>query len=385
MNQENPSFPVQATPAEESRTTISEDNPELVVSPHHSTSRSISSESSLSSTSTENSSLSSLRSTPIADGKKQLVSQPVGGQGSSASNGCGKLLVGERSVVYPLQGQTAEQQMRERELVKLIEEQRKQLKQLDQQVKCHEAAATRLPSQCYSMQCKPHGLAVVFGNEQFDFNPQRPFLQLVRREGTDSDIRCFASTFHQLGYKVLIHKNYSAVEIMNEVNRIVGLDHTAYDSIVLCFTTHGENNHFIFGSDSQTLNVYNLADRIQECPSLENKPKMLFVQACRVQPQMQRSAVLPDGMSSNPKADLYIAWATTRNSAAYRSPMHGSWFAVALYEVFIQCAQVDDLHTMMLKVNNIICSMEGVDMKIGCSTHQCLEMVERLRFSIYFQ
>ena len=81
----------------------------------------------------------------------------------------------------------------------------------------------------------------------------------------------------------------------------------------------------------------------------------------------------------------YIAWATTLNSAAYRSPMHGSRFAVALYEVFIQCAQADDLHTMMLNVNNIICSMEGVDMKIGCSTHQCLEMVERLRFSIYFQ
>ena len=111
----------------------------------------------------------------------------------------------------------------------------------------------------------------------------------------------------------------------------------------------------------------------------------LFKPVVSMEPQMQHSAVRPDSMSSNPKADLYIAWATTRNSAAYRSLMHGSWFAVALYEVLIQCAQVDDLHTMMLKVNNIICSMEGVDMKIGCSTHQCLEMVERLRFSIHFQ
>ena len=76
---------------------------------------------------------------------------------------------------------------------------------------------------------------------------------------------------------------------------------------------------------------------------------MLFVQACRVQPQMRRSAVLPDGMSSNPKADLYIAWATTHNSAAYHSPMHVSWFAVALYKCVshvVSC--VFSIHNYML-------------------------------------
>ena len=73
----------------------------------------------------------------------------------------------------------------------------------------------------------------------------------------------------------------------------------------------------------------------------------MFAQACHVQPQMQRSAVLPDGMSSNPKADFYIAWATNHNSAAYHSPMHGSWFAVALYEcvshVVFMCFQYTQL------------------------------------------
>ena len=73
---------------------------------------------------------------------------------------------------------------------------------------------------------------------------------------------CSTATFHHLGYEVYICKNYSAAEIMNEMNHIVGLNHMAYDSIVLCFTTHGENNHLIFGSNSQTLNLYNLADRI---------------------------------------------------------------------------------------------------------------------------
>ena len=67
---------------------------------------------------------------------------------------------------------------------------------------------------------------------------------IVRRESTDSDIMCFTATFHHLGYEVYICKNYSAAEIMNEVNHIVGLNHMAYDSIMLCFTTHGENNHF---------------------------------------------------------------------------------------------------------------------------------------------
>ena len=65
-------------------------------------------------------------------------------------------------------------------------------------------------------------------------------------------------------------------------------------------------------------------------------------------------SVLPDGMSSNPKADFYIDWATTHNSAAYHSPMHVSWFAVALYKcvshvVFMHCRK--KLLNLLLEVN----------------------------------
>ena len=138
--------------------------------------------------------------------------------------------------------------------------------------------------------------------------------------------------------------------------------------------------------------MYELVNLIQFNPVLEGKPKMLFVQSCRVQPvdrQTSHKSDKPDGhlatiIPTNPKADLFIAWATSRLSPAYRSPTHGSWFPVALFQVFTESAQVHTLHTMMLQVTAMVCAIEGKS-ENESSAQQCVETVERLRFNVSFQ
>ena len=351
----------------------------------------------LSSTSTVDYPSSNLMSTPNTDGGRLLGAHPIGGhdgsvlqpnitaQLSSQLLSGAKLVVGQRRAVCPQSKQTPEQQIREEEYLKTIEKQCKQLKQLNEQVKHLEAA--RSPTTSYPMKSKPHGLAYVFGNENFGRNPSRPNLRLDRRLGTDIDVECFVLVFRMLDYEICVRTDFTADEIKREVHRIAALDDSAYDSVVFCFTTHGESNHYIFGSDSHTVDVYHLTTMVQLCPTLENKPKMFFIQACRVEPQ-DKPNVTSDGnppeILHNPNADLFIAWATTRNSPAYRSSTYGSWFPVAMYKVFTQSANVYNLHTMMLKVNDMICSTKGVDEKAGSPAQQCVERNEQLRYDIVF-
>ena len=299
------------------------------------------------------------------------------------------IVSGRKEFVVPAASQqpVEEQQVEEEQekLKAIIVDQNNQIQRLIHQVHVLENNSSSTPS--YPMQRKPHGLAIIISNEHFIPNPLRPNLKLGQRNGTDVDTQFFADTFRALGYIIQSHRNCTAAQIKEVVQQAVKVNHTVYDSFVLCFSTHGENNNFIFGSDSNTVNVYELVAMVQSCPTLQCKPKMFFIQACRVQVQV----VVGDGLPlpalpipHNPQADIFIAWATTRTHSAFRSPKYGSWFAAALYNVLTQYAHNHDLVSMMYKVNEVICSMEGEDKGSGALVQQCVEFSLQLRYSIKF-
>lgn len=253
---------------------------------------------------------------------------------------------------------------------------------------------TRQPNHCaktlsassYPMHCKPHGKAIIIGIDHFKTDPQRPMLNLPDRHGTNIDMECFSTTFIKLGYEKECYRNCTADVIKDVVHRAMAVNHTTYDSFVLCVSTYVERNHFIFGSDCHTVDVYELVRMIQLCPTLAGKPKMLFVQACHVQPHDQQ-VILGDGptppIHQYPGTDLFIAWAPTRINPAYESPMYGCLFAMALYVILTKRAYDQDLVSMMCGVNNLICSMEGVVEGTSGQVHQCV-MTVQLRHSIKF-
>jgi len=58
-------------------------------------------------------------------------------------------------------------------------------------------------------------------------------------------------------------------------------DHSQSDAFILFIMTHGENG-FVFGNDGEKVSIDDeIAGILGECPTLRNKPKLLFFQACR--------------------------------------------------------------------------------------------------------
>ena len=241
-------------------------------------------------------------------------------------------------------------------------------------------------SSIYPMNSVPHGLAIVIGNETFRHNSRRPRLELNNRNGCKVDIINFESLFSVLQYNVCTKKDSTGLEIELLFDKIAAMDHSAYDSFVFCISSHGESNSFIFGSDSVSIDLYTQIRKIQACDTLRNKPKLFFIQACRVAPE---DVVSSDSggkitYSYNSEADVHIAWATTRDQAAYRSPLEGSWFVSALNHVFARRAKSTDLSTMMLEVNYLVSSSEGHEKHSNATVRQCVETSSQLRGLVRF-
>ena len=58
-------------------------------------------------------------------------------------------------------------------------------------------------------------------------------------------------------------------------------DHSQFDAFILFMMSHGSNGH-IFGINERSVNIDNeIASVLGACPSLVNKPKLVFFQACR--------------------------------------------------------------------------------------------------------
>ena len=237
----------------------------------------------------------------------------------------------------------------------------------------------------YPMSSLPHGLAFVIGNEQFHHNQRRPKLELNDRNGCKMDMINFENIFSVLQYDVHTNNNLTATEIDLLFDKIATMDHSAYDSFVFCISSHGESNSYMFGADSVSIDLYMQIRKIQACESLRNKPKLFFVQACRVTPE---DIVCHDSggkiTSYNSEADVHIAWATTRDQAAYRSPHDGSWFVSALNHVFASRARTMDLGTMMLEVNYLVSSSEGHERHSNETVRQCVETSSQLRGLVRF-
>ena len=233
----------------------------------------------------------------------------------------------------------------------------------------------------YDMSCSPHGIALVIMNDQFEPNE----LELSHRLHGQSDLKHFCETFTKLGYDVQHHTNLTASKIREMLRGIASCDHSVYDSFVCCVSTHGQED-IIYGSDSRS--VYLSTDfvtPVKQCETLRKKPKLFFVQSCRVLPSPSTDLVTADS-PLHLDADVFIAMATTSGESAYGTGS-GSWFVDTLKKVFTEASQTTDLSHMMHSVTGIICDKEG-HQKREDGTHeqvrQCSEIRSTLRASVQF-
>lgn len=241
----------------------------------------------------------------------------------------------------------------------------------------------------YKMDKQPHGVCVIINNHQFhhpyDMEKAHP-----TRGGAKIDQYNLLQTFKYLRYDVVIKENLTAQEMQDTMFDMAKRDHRVHDSFVCCILTHGETN-VVHGADSQKVDLLGLAATMKLCPSLREKPKLFFIQACRGEAESRGLEVekdsgdapatqRPDITATIPQeADFFFGYATPTGNAAYRSKRHGSWYISELCKVLTQYAYTHNLSSMMKKVNN---QVSKAYTKEGYK--QCPEFVDRLRKEVHF-
>lgn len=171
--------------------------------------------------------------------------------------------------------------------------------------------------------------------------------------------------------------------------------HRSTDSCIVALLSHGVDGG-VYGVDGKLLQlqeVFRLFDNAN-CPSLQNKPKMFFVQACRGE-ETDRGVDQQDGRSQadSPKcqesdggreellkvrlptrSDMICGFACLKGTAAMRNTKRGSWYIEALTQVFSEHACDMHVADMLVKVNALIKEREGY--APGTEFHRCKEMSE---------
>ena len=236
----------------------------------------------------------------------------------------------------------------------------------------------------YYMGCFPHGIALIINNETF--------MRQKIREGTDIDEGNLIQTFRYLGYKVEVHRDKKKAEIDTIFDEMKARDHSGYDSFVCCLLTHGADGGFIYGSDSEKLELNGLISKLNaaNCKSLYGKPKLFFIQACRGKgkspavhmeiDQVQRV----DSDSDTPLAlpnetDFFFGYATTPTMVAWRDLDNGSWYVNELCEALVEHSSYADLTSMHEIVQRKIAEVYEIN-----DFKQTTENNSRLIKKVYF-
>lgn len=159
--------------------------------------------------------------------------------------------------------------------------------------------------------------------------------------------------FQWLGFSLHVYKNQTA-EQMKQLLKTYSQKHHDGDCFVCFILSHGSSNG-VQGTDGNIVSRDDIFVPFSgnSCPSLINKPKVFFIQACRgkeyhlpveIQPdnhekeevqmevEMEDEASLEmDEMLTLPAdADFLIVRATVKGYVSFRDTVSGSWFIQSL-------------------------------------------------------
>lgn len=123
------------------------------------------------------------------------------------------------------------------------------------------------------------GLLIIFNNIFFASSSK-----LETRNGSEEDVTKLQCTFTNLGYKVVVKRNRSVVDILEIVRRISQLGQLInHNAIFITVLSHGNANDKLYGSCGNTFRVEQLIEPFRggNCPLMVGKPKVFLINACR--------------------------------------------------------------------------------------------------------
>lgn len=238
------------------------------------------------------------------------------------------------------------------------------------------------------MDASPCGHCLIINNVEFD-----PKSELSNRKGSDIDCDKLERRFRSLNFLVVVKKNLKYKQIRQELSALSKKDHSQYDCCVVIILSHGaevSHNRFpgaVYGVDGLSVPVQIITNYLngKNCPSLQGKPKLFFIQACgggerdtgfqmspdEVQPCVggadDQTDAIPSSSSSDSlstsdeldartslptPSDILVSYSTFPGYVSWRDTQAGSWYVETLDQVLEEYATADDLVTMLMMVNN---------------------------------
>ncbi|MED6277092.1 hypothetical protein CHARACLAT_009718 [Characodon lateralis] len=242
--------------------------------------------------------------------------------------------------------------------------------------------------QCYKMDSSPCGHCLIINNAEFE-----PGSELSDRKGSNIDCDKLKRRFMALNFTVEVKTNLKQKQIIHELSALSRKDHSQYDCCVVIMLSHGtEVSHSrfpgaVYGVDGQFVKVQNITNYLngQNCPSLQGKPKLFFIQACggdetdvgfEVSPEEAHPSVggeddqtdaIPTSSSSDSlstsdevdartslptPSDILVSYSTFPGYVSWRDTRAGSWYVETLDRILEENTATDDLVTMLMMVNH---------------------------------
>ncbi|KAL1425668.1 hypothetical protein MTO96_018962 [Rhipicephalus appendiculatus] len=229
----------------------------------------------------------------------------------------------------------------------------------------------------YRMVHSPRGLCIIINN--FNFRGSSP-----RRDGSEYDARDMKDLFIALHFQCILGTDMTAYEMKMLLSMAaMHAERESPDCLVVILMSHGREGT-ILSADGVPLHldddVYALFNN-ENCPGLEGKPKVFFIQACRGDKEdsatgpsaneaadaepLRAAAPQPSSSSTRKRtatwSDMYIAYATIPGYKAVMNRGSGSWFLSAVRRMFTQHAGTMHLEELMHLVHNEVMGQSSDD------------------------
>ncbi|XP_040005095.1 caspase-8 isoform X2 [Xiphias gladius] len=217
----------------------------------------------------------------------------------------------------------------------------------------------------YPMTAAKRGICLIINNYNFTTST------LKNREGTMADEMylpgCLCEVFMWLGFEIKIEHDCTSEKMLSVLRDLGRRDHSQMDCVVCCVLSHG-NDGGVYGVDGQTVKLMELMESLNglKCPSLAEKPKLFFIQACQGTSEQRavyieadgpaRSLVCSDAIEAKDSiptdADFLQAMATVPSCVSFRERKNGTWFIQSLCQNLVQMVPRGyDLVSILTKVN----------------------------------
>ena len=236
----------------------------------------------------------------------------------------------------------------------------------------HSKDIKETPTSAYPMNSRPHGISLVMVIEEYSDGTKR---------NAQLNTQTFISTFKYLQYTVKPYTNVTSLQMIQLVEEIASMDHTAYDSFVCCISANGANDHYVLCSDDKYVNVYELVDKVQQCSTLQGKPKIFFISCDRLE-----NPHAPPSIPYKIRSDTLIMWPTQkRHTFAKNSRTTGCYFLFHLKKVIKLKSKTTDLLSMTNEVSAILSMFPPyISPRIKKYRAQCPEVESQLKSKVYF-